>query len=195
MQRLVGGTEIDIEKQKKAKELSRLQVVDDGKKEQQMKKLELELEEEQKLITFDNESSKAEDIVKAMTTAFDHNNRLKSLTEDKVANPEVVCCGSKVYLANMFPLNQSDDYQTLITQQREGLISMDNLTSNSSYKEFLAKVLIHCGIIGIERFRGLLQVYVNKNKDKLELKTPEKITNQDVARDISQICFIFRNGF
>ena len=55
-----------------------------------MKKLELELEEEQQLITFDNESSKSEDIIKTMTTAYDHNNRLKSLTEDKEADPEVV---------------------------------------------------------------------------------------------------------
>lgn len=132
MERMVGGAELEAQKQKKAKELLRMQIVDDGKREQHKKDIELEMEEEQVLQIFDKDSNQAKMVLNNMTNAPD--------SQEDESNV-LINIYSDTYLSQILPANQNDDYQAEITKQREGKITMDNLLK-LPYREFLATLFI-----------------------------------------------------
>mmetsp|Transcript_27400 Transcript_27400/g.31560 ORF Transcript_27400/g.31560 Transcript_27400/m.31560 type:complete len:255 (+) Transcript_27400:31-795(+) len=130
-ERTVGAPEIEL--QKKKKETARMQIMEDGRKEELKKKLELEMEEEQELSIHDLDSLQAQKIIEKMTTA----------PEQTEGDADLVFqIDPSTYLSYILPSNQNQDYQASITSQREGEITMDNLL-NCEFREFMINLFLH----------------------------------------------------
>ena len=185
IERLVGGAELELQKQKKAKELVRMQIVEDSQKEQRRKEIELELEEEQELKFFKHDSLQAKEVMESMT----------SIPEpDQEQSAFLVNICSKNYLPQILQSNKNDDYQSEITNKREGELTMDKLMK-CSLAQFIETILYKCGVIGIERLKNLIQSYCTQNKVSFAGKSSDELTNQDIAREIYTLAFVFRSGF
>lgn len=80
---------------------------------------------------------------------------------------------------------------------------MDNL-KKLEYREFLAHVFIHSGVISIDRLIDLIYSYMHNNQSAtFSLKSQEgmengqvkRLTYEEVIEEIHQLAHIFRNGF
>lgn len=119
---------------------------------------------------------------------------MTSKSEPSAEEREVYILKSGLYMPRILPDSESQDYQAKITEEREGNISMEKLMS-SPYQEFLAFLLIHWKVMGINKLKTLISIYWTQNNHKVSGKTADEITNQDVAREIMELAYVFRNGF
>jgi len=112
--------------------------------------------------------------------------------DEEVKEGKVYCAQSEQYLNYILPGSNTEDYQSEITKQREGTMTMDYLYTRD-YKNLLAEILFHSHIISIEKFTNLFKTYLEKNKSSQI--APSEITFQRLAEEIKEIAFVLRNGF
>lgn len=145
--RVIGGADLNLKQKKPI--LSSMKIIEDSVKEQQQREFELELEEEQDFKIFNKNTERAKEILQTMTSISE---------EERDPNEIVVNIFADTYLSQILPLNQHNDYQSEITRQREGKLTIDNLMK-LDYREFIATVLFQCGVISIEKLKSLVKIF------------------------------------